>query len=820
MRVRPHRLWAAAVVVMVAAGRLPSGLCAERAAVMELKIGDGSQWAFINGAWREDETGRINCPEARDTHFLAFYLPAAFRQVTAEFELMTSYRETGSGDAGIILRAQDANHYYLVRFPWCGQQLRAKHFWAAISKVDASGYTRNLKSAMIPGVPSETDRWYHIKVQCTGEQIRVWVDGRMGPMAADDSFKAGRIGLAGYGGFSFRNVRVSGAPAAVGPWDAGARPARNWFHPAPRLTGEQNMASLCRAPNGDLLLAIPSAKATFLVRSADNGRTWGEPEELPAALHGGVIHATRSGRLLVQVVHTEPREILMAESHDNGRTWSEPALAELTGEWPNDPPKLSAYGPLLELPDGALVRFLLGGRASNEGQNVVTWGAIHCQAFAIRSTDGGKTWSAPANLDRPSWPGQPAGTIDGCLDLTEPVAAVLDDGRILSYIRPVYSPTMWETHSDDGGQTWASARRGAFPGYAPCMTRTSSGALLVAHRFPGHSINVSRDNGSTWDEGTTVDFPVWAMGCMMEVEPEVVLFVYMDANREFLRAQRIRVTPQGLEPAATEPSAAVNSKPGEGLRDKMWVWGTREAGGGVEGGLAAYAEASSAARAEMLGLRNIIIAGGKVLEPGEAVAVARECASLGGRVAYEVCPGEMTGKAADYATDARAAHAVAGEVPALEAVLLDDLTSQQIAGRSMPAAELAELCRSLRGGPRPLKVWGVVYSMNLDHPGLDQYLKHLDIINLWTWRAEELRDLEANLSRCQALAPNKPIVLGLYMYDYGDGRPMPLDLMEHQCETALKWLRECRIAGIVFLSITNEAAALEWTRTFIQRIKD
>ena len=32
------------------------------------------------------------------------------------------------------------------------------------------------------------------------------------------------------------------------------------------------------------------------------------------------------------------------------------------------------------------------------------------------------------------------------------------------------------------------------------------------------------------------------------VEPEVVLFVYMDANREFLRAQRIRVTSDGMEP--------------------------------------------------------------------------------------------------------------------------------------------------------------------------------------------------------------------------------------------------------------------------------
>jgi hypothetical protein len=800
---------------------LACAAAAGRAWTMDLKIGDGRAWAFINGAWREDESGRIDCPDARDTHFLAFYLPHAFVDLAAEFDLMTSYRETGSGDAGIIVRATDANHYYWIRFPWCGQQLRAKHFWAAVSVVDESGYVRNLKLAMIPGVPSETDRWYRVRVECAGPEIRVWVDGRPGPTVTDNRLAHGRVGFAGYGGFAVRNVRITGDPPPAEPWDANAQPPRNWLHPAPHLGGGQNMPSICRTPKGDLLLAIPSEQATFLARSTDNGMTWSETEELPASLHGGVVHCTKNGRLIMQVYNTDPRAILTSESRDDGRTWSEPVMAELAGTWPTDPAKLSPYGPLLELADGTLVRFLLGGMAGNEGKNVVQWGCFHCQAFAIRSTDDGKTWSAPANLDRPSWPGQAAGTIGGCLDLTEPVAAVLGPpgapGRILCYIRPIYSPTMWETFSDDGGQTWASARRGAFPGYAPCMVRTSSGALLVAHRFPGHSINVSRDNGVTWDEGTTVDFPVWAMGCMLEVEPEVVLFVYMDANRQYLRAQRIRVTAERLEPARAGPRWKAQP---DALRDRMWVWGTRESRAGDDRGLAGWASASPAARARMLGLRNVIIAGGKVLAREEAAALARECAALGGRVAYEVCPGEMTGKAADYAADSTSGQATASAAPALEALLLDDLTSQQVAGQGMPVSELAKLCESLRAGPRRLAVWGVVYTMNLAHPELAEYLRQLDVVNLWTWRAQEVLDLEANFARCEALAPGKPIILGLYMYDYGEGKPMPLDLMRRQCEMALKWLREGRIAGIVFLSITDELLALEWTRKWIEGIKD
>ena len=799
-------------VLGVVALALSVCLCGAAAGeALHLTIGDGRDWAFINGPWKDAGGGRIDCPETGATHFLAFLKERAFSDLTAEFKFMTSYRETGAGDAGLVLRARDANHYYWVHFPWCGQQLRAKHFWAAISKVDESGYIRNLALVMMPSIPSETDRWYDVRVQARGREIRVWVDGRPGPVVTDAAYRAGRIGLAGYGGFSFKDVRVSGREVAAKPWDEKLQPPRNWINPCPHLSGSQNMASVCRAPGGDILLAIPSDKATYIARSRDNGRSWSDPQELPAALHYGSLHTTAKRRLLMQVSHADPREVLMAESQDDGRTWSEPAAAVLTGEWPTDPPKLHAYGPLLELSDGTLVRFIYGGMKSNAGKNVVQWGSFQCQAFAIRSSDGGKTWSAPANLDRPSWVEQPAGTIPGCLDLTEPVGAVLGNGGILCYVRPIHSPTMWETWSSDGGLTWTSARRGPFPGYAPCMGRTSSGVLLVAHRFPDHSINVSYDNGLTWDTGTTVDFPVWAMGCMMEVEPEVMLFVYMDANRQFLRSQLIRVTRDGLQPI--RPVAQT-------VRDRMWIWGTREAPGSTKRSLSAYIQAGPAQRAKMLGLRNVFIAGGIPLEPGRAKELAEPVARMNGRLFYEVCWSQMTGHASDYEKDIIAAKALAAEFPSLEGVLLDDLTSQQIAGRGMSVEELQKVCDSFHVGPKRIPVWGVVYTMNLDHPGLAEYLKPLDGINLWTWDAKDLPALEENLARCEQLAPGKPIILGIYLYDYGAGRPMPLDLLQRQCDQALTWLKQNRIADIVFLTITPEPKALSFARSWISGVAD
>ena len=117
------------------------------------------------------------------------------------------------------------------------------------------------------------------------------------------------------------------------------------------------------------------------------------------------------------------------------------------------------------------------------------------------------------------------------------------------FIRPIYSPWMWETWSDDGGLTWGPCVRGPFPGYAaPNMVRTTSGALLIAHRLPWLTIHCSHDEGLTWDQGTTIDSGGWCMGSMCEVEPEGVLYCYWDTYSTLMRAQRLQVTPSGLAP--------------------------------------------------------------------------------------------------------------------------------------------------------------------------------------------------------------------------------------------------------------------------------
>ena len=79
-----------------------------------------------------------------------------------------------------------------------------------IAKVSGDGYIRNVKFELIPGVPTETERWYKVKVEAEGSKIRVWFKGRRGVEIDDGTFGSEFVGFAGYGNCAFRNVTLTG----------------------------------------------------------------------------------------------------------------------------------------------------------------------------------------------------------------------------------------------------------------------------------------------------------------------------------------------------------------------------------------------------------------------------------------------------------------------------------------------------------------------------------------------------------------------------------------------------------------------------------
>jgi len=517
------------------------------------------QWRFVGGRWEQDQDGVIIPPANLADENLAFYTAHAYGDFEAEFEFRW---ETANTTAAFVFRAQDACHYCVVDFPTIQMQWRSEHFWATISKVDQRGYREGLHMEMVYGVSSAVGLWHKARIRVQGDEIRVWVDGRPVTAVCDATYQGpGRIGLATYSGHGetakscYRNLGMRGAALDAPPWDESLRPVRNWGVVDPEYG--QGCSNIVRAANGDLLVMaagkVDGADFRRPRRSSDNGQTWTADEPLAERLLYGSLRAAPAGRL--EMYEISNLQIQRAESKDHGKTWSAQRDVGEVSFPPDMPFAYTSVGVqfLLETKDGALLLFASARVDPEENRYFHThfsWDGLRVapsENCCLRSTDGGQTWSQAMNMD-----GAPLddGFRQFPKEVCEVSAAETLDGKILALIRPIYSPTMWEAWSHDGGRTWKPMSRGRFPMYASCsaMLSTTSGALIIGGRLPGMAVEVSRDGGITWNF-YQVDTAGWANGAMFEIEPDVVLFVYGGVGSpERLRYQIMRLTQTGMEP--------------------------------------------------------------------------------------------------------------------------------------------------------------------------------------------------------------------------------------------------------------------------------
>ncbi|MHB8952323.1 MAG: hypothetical protein ACYC4U_05035 [Pirellulaceae bacterium] len=141
---------------------------------------------------------------------------------------------------------------------------------------------------------------------------------------------------------------------------------------------------------------------------------------------------------------------------------------------------------------------------------------------------------------------------------------------------------------------------------------------------------------------------------------------------------------------------------------------------------------------------------------------------------------------------------------------------------SLSPQQLQDLSlRAVRQG-RKLPIMAVIYTGQLSLRA-KSHLDQVDQVCLWTWRPADLQALESNLEKLERLVGDKPILLGCYMYDFAERRPLPVELMQRQTEAGYRWLKEGRVEGLIFLATANVDVGLEavaWTRDWIARLSD
>ena len=286
------------------------------------------------------------------------------------------------------------------------------------------------------------------------------------------------------------------------------------------------------APGGKAPPACPRAGRICLARSADLGRTWPAPTtvvDTPLDDRDPSITELPGGDLLVVFFSLEPG----ADGRGFRFVRSSAVRSADGGRSWSDPaplfPDWAVSSPVRVLSDGrlALSLYYVGEAKDPAG----SYGGV---SF---SRDGGKTWAEPVPIGK----GGPL-RLDAEPDLVE-----LPGGRLLAALRPVLALSS----SDDGGRTWSTPRRAGFEGHCPYFLRLRSGLLLLAHRIPGTSLHASADGGATWGPDFVIDPVGGAYPSLCEMPPAfpegtVFAVYYEEGPGSAIRGRWLRATPGSI----------------------------------------------------------------------------------------------------------------------------------------------------------------------------------------------------------------------------------------------------------------------------------
>ena len=256
--------------------------------------------------------------------------------------------------------------------------------------------------------------------------------------------------------------------------------------------------------------------------SPDGGRTWGEPVVVSAstdprvsvdkesvvadpAIAGAAYvvwiqyTATASGR------EASTNRTFFARTADGGATWSEPILAY-------DGRSETQFHQPLAPADGSLVDVFI------EAPSLSDRPPIAARVAAIRSTDGGATWSPPVRVASATFtvPTDPAGK-DRIRGTGQAVlAAAAPDGSV--YVCWAESRrsggSVFAARSEDGGLTWGptlTVAEGAGQPFLPQVAVAGTGAIGLTWYEVGETASAaelstdvrfawSADRGAHWEE--------------------------------------------------------------------------------------------------------------------------------------------------------------------------------------------------------------------------------------------------------------------------------------------------------------------------------
>lgn len=259
------------------------------------------------------------------------------------------------------------------------------------------------------------------------------------------------------------------------------------------------------------------------------------------------------------------------------------------------------------------------------------------------------------------------------------------------------------------------------------------------------------------------------------------------------------------------------------VRDRLWLWGhaagshTDLSEGRPDWGIGRASRITPVEACYYMGIPNciMVVYGNRPEPPFHQEALAMSSLD---KVVWSIVGDAGSTRTDHGVSDLVEVLEIASRFPNICGGMMDDFFHGD-GGRHAPEA-VAEFHRKLQGFRRPLDLWVVLYKDQLDQD-FGEHLRHCDIVTFWTSNGSELVDLDRTFQHFVQRTPGKRRVLGCYMWNYGEKKPLTVAQMEHQCSLGLRWLREGLVEGVIFLAsciCDLELEAVEWTRSWVANL--
>jgi len=236
------------------------------------------------------------------------------------------------------------------------------------------------------------------------------------------------------------------------------------------------------------------------------------------------------------------------------------------------------------------------------------------------------------------------------------------------------------------------------------------------------------------------------------------------------------------------------------LRDRLWMWGH---GPGTTNDLYNIPRGNNIDMADAIdymGIPNVCVIRwrGKPEPPFDEYIKQFHKTK---RVAWSV----VDGAPQTYAQKKQWAFELSEKMPNLVNFFLDDYfigdsipaTGQEDSPAHLTLDGMRYLRREIKSLKRPTDLSVVLYSYQIQ-PGIKRHLEACDVVSFWTWHATDLVALEDNFKKYREIIPDKPTLLGTYMWDFGNSKPITLELMKLQLDFALEKFQQGQIEGMIF----------------------